>query len=570
MKLFRQKLILILLLCFTTNSFTQNCINTFESGNSTNNYLLNGFTNTLETTFYWPCSNSPDDANISNNIWLNDLNANATLVSNADETHLADDLGINISRVFEGNRALKLNPTNFGSSDKTTIRTTSITITEDILSFRYLHIGHVQGLTSDHPDAYFQYRLLNANNQSVIDSQCFKIDDAYNECRYTSQETSPGYLVVYTPDWINQEINVSQLNFNSQVILEFTVSDCGTINETGDNHFSTAYIDNICQYNESLNEGELEINRFNTLNCPEDSFTVSGTYNTSDCSNEPTIITVKMAPSNDLDPTSTVGEEVIAQAIFTDGNYSFDIDSNAINFDESQDYNIYVCAEFADGSVVTEFLKGIEITFDDCEETQCQLVTGVQYEWVQEDPPSPILTWDSIAGATYTLEFVVDNALCGYGPQPLIDGNSATFTTNKNFIYLNTVHYEIGGFYWRYRIRTGPNCEWTEWSCTDTALARNAKHTREINGKNINLESISTNLQLHPNPAKDELSISMDNTKLAVVELYDIYGARVLAIKKSSNALKHKINVESLRRGYYVVKVRLEDGTIKFKNIILK
>lgn len=60
-----------------------------------------------------------------------------------------------------------------------------------------------------------------------------------------------------------------------------------------------------------------------------------------------------------------------------------------------------------------------------------------------------------------------------------------------------------------------------------------------------------SNLQVYPNPAKDYISISLDN--ISKIELYNSLGVKILV---KENVLKNeKINISHLNRGYYVLKV---------------
>nr|WP_321236843.1 T9SS type A sorting domain-containing protein [uncultured Psychroserpens sp.] len=82
-------------------------------------------------------------------------------------------------------------------------------------------------------------------------------------------------------------------------------------------------------------------------------------------------------------------------------------------------------------------------------------------------------------------------------------------------------------------------------------------------------QDTNNQVKVFPNPAKDEINVSIEKTKLSSIELYDIYGNRVQSFEKLGT-FKHSLNVNRLSRGYYIVKVVLEDGTTQYKNVILK
>ncbi|MDG5492969.1 T9SS type A sorting domain-containing protein [Psychroserpens sp. SPM9] len=81
-------------------------------------------------------------------------------------------------------------------------------------------------------------------------------------------------------------------------------------------------------------------------------------------------------------------------------------------------------------------------------------------------------------------------------------------------------------------------------------------------------ETILKDIILIPNPAKEKLHVSIENTKISSIELYNIYGNKKLNAKKL-NVSKHLLDVNDLPRGYYILKVILKDGTIQYKNVVL-
>jgi len=77
-------------------------------------------------------------------------------------------------------------------------------------------------------------------------------------------------------------------------------------------------------------------------------------------------------------------------------------------------------------------------------------------------------------------------------------------------------------------------------------------------------ESLNTDSEINvfPNPAKNKVTVSVENTKINSIELYNIYGKPVQTIK-NINTLKQELDVNRLSRGYYVLKITLHDGTIQ-------
>lgn len=369
MKLNFYKLTLLIFLCFNMISFGQ-VVNNFDNGTSSlQGYTISGVTQQTISQHYSQCgSPSQSMPTIANyTIGTNQLNANATIVTSANETYLQSVQLESVNRVFNGNGALKLNPTNLPYYNKSTVRTSAFTIIDNILSFKFLHIGHVSNSES-HPDAYFQYRVLKSNDLTELNSGCFVIEKEPNPCYYqkAADPNLNGNFIIYTPNWVNHEIDMSQFN-NTQVVIEFTVTDCALMSaEDGWNHFSTAYVDNIVQYSTSQNNGSITMSPFTRLNCPTENFEVAGTYETPNCNADPVSISAFMAPFDPSNPNGTANATQIASGTFDDFSFSFDINPNTFNFIPSQDYNIFVIITFSDGSTAIGHFKYWELTFDDC------------------------------------------------------------------------------------------------------------------------------------------------------------------------------------------------------------
>lgn len=70
------------------------------------------------------------------------------------------------------------------------------------------------------------------------------------------------------------------------------------------------------------------------------------------------------------------------------------------------------------------------------------------------------------------------------------------------------------------------------------------------------------NVQVHPNPATDILNISIQNGLIFKIDVYNLLG------KKIFTSTKTKINIESLAKGVYLLKIRSEDGGVITKKLI--
>ncbi len=81
--------------------------------------------------------------------------------------------------------------------------------------------------------------------------------------------------------------------------------------------------------------------------------------------------------------------------------------------------------------------------------------------------------------------------------------------------------------------------------------------------KNI---SMASNLQLYPNPAKDKLYINNISSELnnATIEFYDVAGKQIHV-----ENLSNEINISSLNKGIYLVKIKTEAGQSIFLNKIV-
>jgi len=80
---------------------------------------------------------------------------------------------------------------------------------------------------------------------------------------------------------------------------------------------------------------------------------------------------------------------------------------------------------------------------------------------------------------------------------------------------------------------------------------------------------LNKDLKVFPNPAQTEINLSINEVKIEQYQLYNIHGQLVKSAQNISEN-KQTINVQELSRGFYILKVILEDGSVTNKNIILK
>jgi hypothetical protein len=90
-----------------------------------------------------------------------------------------------------------------------------------------------------------------------------------------------------------------------------------------------------------------------------------------------------------------------------------------------------------------------------------------------------------------------------------------------------------------------------------------ARSLAELTLSRNSFDAIS-GLKIYPNPAKNVLNISSDSFEAKTVAIYNVLGAQVL----SANVTNAPINVASLSRGIYVVKVTEEGKTATRKLVI--
>lgn len=113
------------------------------------------------------------------------------------------------------------------------------------------------------------------------------------------------------------------------------------------------------------------------------------------------------------------------------------------------------------------------------------------------------------------------------------------------------------------------NIKWNNtynyWEITVDAIGFGG-YLLSSNASLANLENSLSQLTLYPNPVVNELSINLPtNVKEAQVKIVNVAGQNVITTQiKQSN---HKINVNHLSRGVYIVEIKTDKGTITKKII---
>ena len=77
------------------------------------------------------------------------------------------------------------------------------------------------------------------------------------------------------------------------------------------------------------------------------------------------------------------------------------------------------------------------------------------------------------------------------------------------------------------------------------------------------------NLKVYPNPAENQVNLSIKTQKIKSYILYDLQG-KIIKVNTNVKDYSHSINVNHLSRGFYILKVTLEDNSVHNNNLILK
>jgi len=75
------------------------------------------------------------------------------------------------------------------------------------------------------------------------------------------------------------------------------------------------------------------------------------------------------------------------------------------------------------------------------------------------------------------------------------------------------------------------------------------------------------NITLHPNPTTGELRIENGELRIKSVEVFDVYGRKLLSNHLITSSSNQKIDISHLNSGIYFVKITTEQGVIVEKII---
>ena len=93
--------------------------------------------------------------------------------------------------------------------------------------------------------------------------------------------------------------------------------------------------------------------------------------------------------------------------------------------------------------------------------------------------------------------------------------------------------------------------------------------SRLVDANVLNVEDEQVNsVSVHPNPAKNELTIDFGTTTFSIettISIFDIQGKRIKTVEKDNNSIQH-LNISDVSKGIYILKINSESG----RNIIHK
>jgi len=78
---------------------------------------------------------------------------------------------------------------------------------------------------------------------------------------------------------------------------------------------------------------------------------------------------------------------------------------------------------------------------------------------------------------------------------------------------------------------------------------------------NVGIKSYSSALRLYPNPANNELRVKSEELRDGVIEIFDVYGKKILSHHLIPSSSHHTIDISSLSSGVYFVKLTNEQNS---------
>lgn len=103
-----------------------------------------------------------------------------------------------------------------------------------------------------------------------------------------------------------------------------------------------------------------------------------------------------------------------------------------------------------------------------------------------------------------------------------------------------------------------------DWSNADQEIRLDFLVTTNATELSTN-DVLASNLKIYPNPAQDYIQIDTNNINVSSVEMFSLVGQKVISGKKLINS---KLNISSLNRGIYLLKVNTENGSLTKKILV--
>ncbi|MBB4117902.1 PKD repeat protein [Mesonia hippocampi] len=195
---------------------------------------------------------------------LNSLTGYATPVSSGT------DPSVSVSRVLNGNRAVRLNNTlgTFGQIHITTM-SRNFVVNENYFNFNYSLILENPGGHNSQEQPFFVIRVYDQNDNILRQVSTFSNPD---DCVFNSFNPSGDATRLYT-GWVCDRIDVSDF-MGQNVRVEFIIADCSK-----GGHWGKVYIDDLCGSNcANPLSGSINLNSIPTIDCPTQDITICGTY----------------------------------------------------------------------------------------------------------------------------------------------------------------------------------------------------------------------------------------------------------------------------------------------------
>jgi len=306
--------------------------------------------------------------------------------------------------------------------------------------------------------------------------------------------------------------------------------------------------------------GFLTMNDF-VLSCPEFPIEVTGTFSL------PNYGSISSLELSLLQGGTTIATGLDAAIDYTTNTYAFSInDLTLFGNPPSGEYEVQATIVFAGAngdecrpfSANTVLSPNAAISFKECDESYvCSTLENTSIN-------GSILSWPDIGAAVYYIDLMPNSLCCNpndnsvYGPMTTVE-----VTTNEFDLITMPDKCSMVRVYTR-------ECPPTNWCCVSPSgpssfyfpYGENCLPPPSSNAAN-------SRITILPNPATNELTIGVDETKIYSIEIYNIYGLRVNN-RQQLNSARERINVSTLPRGLFIIKVKLIDGSNYIQSIILK